>query len=183
MKTKEHIVHAMCMTQRHDYGLDKDVDCPLDGGMTQKDREFLYREMSQLYDHHIAPLVDILNKTLYHLPVGNIKEHTFESIPERVQYYVNEYSKASHELDKLVDIHKPFCKSCTTNLVYYDGWHCECEDFKNASKDWLFLAEDDKKNLVDLDMPFCRSCKTNLIHFDDATICQCKSVDAFHWVM
>ena len=35
---------------------------------------------------------DILDKTLFELPVGSIKNHTYESIPDRVKYYVREYA-------------------------------------------------------------------------------------------
>ena len=63
MKTKEQIVSEMCFTMRHDYGLNKTAsDCVIKAGMTDKEREFLRSEMSQLYDHHIAPLVKELKK-------------------------------------------------------------------------------------------------------------------------
>lgn len=64
MKTKEQIVSEMCFTMRHDYGLNKTApDCVIEAGMTDSERQFLRAEMSQLYDHHIAPLVKELEKT------------------------------------------------------------------------------------------------------------------------
>jgi cell division septum initiation protein DivIVA len=33
---------------------------------------------------------DILDKTLFELPVGNVTSHSYENIPERVKYYVRE---------------------------------------------------------------------------------------------
>lgn len=49
----------MCQTYRHDYGLDKDPNDPSwVAGMTQQEREGLYRTMEQLYEHHIKPIVN-----------------------------------------------------------------------------------------------------------------------------
>ena len=56
MKTRENIIHSMCMTYRHDYGLDKREDAyAFEAGMTQKEREFLCRQMAQIFDNDIAP--------------------------------------------------------------------------------------------------------------------------------
>lgn len=63
MATKEEIIHNMCMTYRHDYGLTKEHNSNptfsvfISAGMTEEEREFLYAQMEQLYDHHIRPLV------------------------------------------------------------------------------------------------------------------------------
>lgn len=66
MDSKHKIVTDMCFTMRHDYGLDR---CEDEGsvafsmcGMTDSDRLALYRQMEQLYDHHIQPLVDELKE-------------------------------------------------------------------------------------------------------------------------
>jgi hypothetical protein len=49
----------MCYTMRHDYGLNLHPDDSFIGsGMAEDERRALYRQMSQLYDHHIQPLVD-----------------------------------------------------------------------------------------------------------------------------
>lgn len=45
----------MCLTVRHDFGLDRS-EGSLSCGMTEKEREFLHKDMSQLYDHHILEL-------------------------------------------------------------------------------------------------------------------------------
>lgn len=56
--TKEQIIHDMCMTYRHDYGLDKDPnDPPWCAGMTPDERKGLYRTMAQIYENNIAPLL------------------------------------------------------------------------------------------------------------------------------
>jgi hypothetical protein len=56
MKTREDIITSMCFTYRHDYGLDKREDAyAFEAGMTQKDREFLWKQMAQIFDNDIAP--------------------------------------------------------------------------------------------------------------------------------
>ena len=59
MKTREQIIYGMCMTFRHDYGLDKpegdDFASKLGSGMTQEQREFLWKQMAQIFDNNIAP--------------------------------------------------------------------------------------------------------------------------------
>ena len=47
---------------------------------------------------------DILDKTLFELPVGSIKHHTYESIPDRVKYYVGEYALLEQEKDAVDEL-------------------------------------------------------------------------------
>lgn len=57
MKTREEIIHGMCMTYRHDYGLLKDdADDSLFCGMTRKQQLALYDSMSQIFYHNIEEL-------------------------------------------------------------------------------------------------------------------------------
>ncbi len=59
MKTKEQIIHDMCMTYRHDYGLRKqDNDPPWTAGMTEQDAKMLYKTMEQIYTNNIEPIID-----------------------------------------------------------------------------------------------------------------------------
>lgn len=59
MKTREEIINDMCMTYRHDYGLDKlPGDPPWTAGMTPEERKGLYATMSQIYEHNIEPLLE-----------------------------------------------------------------------------------------------------------------------------
>ena len=61
MKTREQIINDMCLTFRHDYGLvisDDDRMYTLNSGMTEREREALYRDMSQIFDNDIAPYMD-----------------------------------------------------------------------------------------------------------------------------
>lgn len=59
MKTREEIITSMCYTYRHDYGLEKDLGngfiSELSAGMTQLERELLWRQMAQIFDNDIAP--------------------------------------------------------------------------------------------------------------------------------
>lgn len=57
---KHKIVTDMCFTFRHDYGLHRCETEVLTCGMTEQERSALYNRMSQLYDHHIAHLVEAL---------------------------------------------------------------------------------------------------------------------------
>ena len=62
MKTKEEIIHDMCFSYRHDYGLRKEVGDPnWTSGMTEQDAKMLYKTMESIYTNDIEPLIDELN--------------------------------------------------------------------------------------------------------------------------
>lgn len=94
MKTKEQIITDMCYTWRHDYGLDKHPSDMFSGlitsGMTAEEREFLYSQMAQLYEHHI----ESLHKELTDLQEGNTvilpqdKEHA-TNMMQVAQFYLD----------------------------------------------------------------------------------------------
>ncbi|MDU9398102.1 hypothetical protein [Pseudomonas sp. zfem003] len=56
---KNQIILDMCMTHRHDFGLDaKDSGFGLpSAGMTDQQRESLRRDMEQLYEHHFESVI------------------------------------------------------------------------------------------------------------------------------
>lgn len=62
MKTREQIIESMCYTYRHDYGLDKTPGTGfadiISSGMTQQEREVLWRQMAQIFDNDIAPYME-----------------------------------------------------------------------------------------------------------------------------
>jgi hypothetical protein len=59
MKTKEQIIHDMCMTYRHDYGLRKEPGEPSwTAGMTEQDAKMLYKTMEQIYNNDIEPIIE-----------------------------------------------------------------------------------------------------------------------------
>lgn len=78
------IVTSMCYTTRHDYGLVVDTDDPTHFGtaMNRQQQEALYRQMDQLYDHHIDPLVKMLTEIL-----GSIEN---EVVKQRIQRAIKE---------------------------------------------------------------------------------------------
>jgi hypothetical protein len=61
MKDKEQIIHDMCMTYRHDYGLrKKDGEPNWTSGMTEQDAKMLYKVMEQIYNNNIEPIIEQL---------------------------------------------------------------------------------------------------------------------------
>jgi len=66
MKTREQIIYGMCMTFRHDYGLEKPTGdnfaSKLSSGMTQTQRESLWRQMAQIFDNDILPHMEFKNE-------------------------------------------------------------------------------------------------------------------------
>ncbi len=61
-KNKNEIIHSMCMTYRHDYGLRKtEGDPPWTAGMTEQDAKMLYKTMEQIYNNDIEPFMELRN--------------------------------------------------------------------------------------------------------------------------
>lgn len=60
--TREEIISNMCRTWRHDYDLPQTPVFPevpdITVGMNQEDREFLWKQMAQIFDNDIAPYMD-----------------------------------------------------------------------------------------------------------------------------
>lgn len=59
---REQIINDMCSTFRHDYNIEISEDVhmyTLNSGMTKLQREQLYRSMSQVFDHSIAPYMEL----------------------------------------------------------------------------------------------------------------------------
>lgn len=55
---REEIIRSMCLTYRHDYGLDKHPDDPAwVAGMTDNQRRMLWNTMAQIFDNDIIPLL------------------------------------------------------------------------------------------------------------------------------
>jgi hypothetical protein len=59
-KTREQIIHSMCMTWRHDYGLiNNNKTFPFEAGMADREREILFSQMAQIFDNDIAPYMKL----------------------------------------------------------------------------------------------------------------------------
>lgn len=54
---REKIIRSMCLTYRHDYGLEKIPDS-ISSGTTEEERKFLWQQMSQIFDNDIAPFME-----------------------------------------------------------------------------------------------------------------------------
>lgn len=71
MKTKEQIISDMCLTLRHDFGLPKEKDpggysFPYLSGMTEEERNLLWKDMEKIYRHVIAPhLGEVYNEAYF----------------------------------------------------------------------------------------------------------------------
>jgi hypothetical protein len=60
MKTREQIILDMCYTYRHDFGLNKNPNDPSwVAGMTEVERQGLYKTMEQIFDNNIAPYMKL----------------------------------------------------------------------------------------------------------------------------
>jgi len=76
--TKEQIIHDMCLTYRHDYGLRKSPGEPSwTAGMTEEDAKMLYKTMEQIYTNNIEPLLKEVNdlKEGRSVQIPQSKEH------------------------------------------------------------------------------------------------------------
>jgi hypothetical protein len=54
---RDQIINNMCLTFRHDYGIvitEEDRMYSLAAGMTKREREALFNDMAQVFDHHFA---------------------------------------------------------------------------------------------------------------------------------
>ena len=59
MKTREEIIHSMCVMYREDYAVPKlSTDPPWVRGMTALERRGLWRVMEQIYDINIKPVLE-----------------------------------------------------------------------------------------------------------------------------
>jgi hypothetical protein len=62
---REEIIYNMCMTFRHDFGLEISEDdrmYTLMSGMTRSERDALFNSMAQVFDNDIAPLLEDYRK-------------------------------------------------------------------------------------------------------------------------
>ena len=75
MRTKEEIIHDMCMTYRQDYGLRKELtDPPWTSGMYEQDAKMLYKTMEQIYNNDIEPIIDHY-KRIENAPKSSKRNH------------------------------------------------------------------------------------------------------------
>lgn len=62
MKTRDEIIYSMCLTYRHDYGIDLDtVSMQTPGtvvGMTKEYKKHIWKIMAMIFDNDIAPYME-----------------------------------------------------------------------------------------------------------------------------
>lgn len=86
------IIEAMCVTWRHDFSLDRingalSVGC----GMSEGERDFLRREMGQLFDHHFAPALAAAIEVERQACLDVVKSHG--PTHPKIQYVVAELER------------------------------------------------------------------------------------------
>lgn len=85
----------MCLTWRHDFGLDKLEGCDFCSGMTDKEREHLRGQMGKLFDHHFAPAMAAVTAERDRLREEN------ETLESQERYREQERLAAIEEADQL----------------------------------------------------------------------------------
>jgi len=76
---REAIINNMCLTYRHDFGLrisEDDKIYSLSSGMTETEANALWRNMAQIFDNDIAPLLQTASRYEdgTHVPLPKNKE-------------------------------------------------------------------------------------------------------------
>lgn len=92
MPNREQIITGMCYTWRHDFGLDRNPDSVFPtSGVTPQERDALRRDMSQLYDHHVHPIVHELEQLQkgHTVVLPQSREHA-ESMLRVAQFYLDQ---------------------------------------------------------------------------------------------
>lgn len=148
-KTREQIIESMCMTWRHDFNIIRSPENKF-SGMTIQEREFLYSQMSQVFDNVIAKiLLELEAKN------QNLEEYILKSSMN--QNYIKQtktdtFSKNFHEdlskniNHKIKDANQNFAQvknsiKCVENIL----------EFKNNNKKYdIKIEEIDLKNLKSL---------------------------------
>jgi hypothetical protein len=91
----------------------------------------------------------ITNKILREFPVGNITEHTIESIPERVSYYLKELAEYTQKVeawekcaDDLVDYAHEFVAHLSLWGKGYDRYDKDISKAEDAIEEYLRLKNE-----------------------------------------
>jgi hypothetical protein len=90
---REEIINNMCMTYRHDYGLvisEDDRMYTLNSGMTEREREALFNDMAQIFDHNFANVLEDYRKVNQgeSITIPKNKEHA-EAMLRVAQWYLD----------------------------------------------------------------------------------------------
>jgi hypothetical protein len=91
----------------------------------------------------------VTDRILREFPVGNIKEHTIESIPDRVSYYLKELAEYTQRVeawekcaDDLVDYAHEFVEHLSTWGKGYDRYDKQISKAEDAIEEYLRLKNE-----------------------------------------
>lgn len=97
--TKDKTIYDMCMTMRHDFGLDKpqggQYSAQVASGVTPEERAALIRSMDGIYRHHIQPILVELEK-------ARETGAEFASLAERRRGFEEAYKTACSVRNRLI---------------------------------------------------------------------------------
>lgn len=99
-------IESMCLTWRHDYGLNK-TGCSITSGMTEGERAVLRNQMEQIHEHHIAPLEEVIHRLRQQLESVQASRRCAPATP----VYTAEMGQAAH------DYIDSCCRSATGELL------------------------------------------------------------------
>jgi len=124
-KTREQIIDSMCLTWRHDFGLIRSPENKF-SGMTIQEREFLYKQMSQVFDNVISKILKELQQEN-----KNLEDYVLKLSLNK--NYLGECKSSSHN-NPISEKLKNLSSSCSqiknsVNSVY------DVLSFKNKNKD------------------------------------------------
>ncbi len=92
MKTREEIIHNMCMTYRHDFDLVVENDEAMYSlsGITRNERQRIWNDMSQIFDNDIAPILEDYRKVNdgEHITMPKSKDHA-KAMLRVAQFYLD----------------------------------------------------------------------------------------------
>lgn len=90
------------------------------------------------FDRYDRQYKEVLEKILREFPVGNIAEHTIESLPERISYYLKElaeYTQRAEDWEECADCLYVYAEeiktTAQTNTALYES---ACEDIARYKK-------------------------------------------------
>lgn len=99
-------IESMCLTWRHDYGLNK-TGCSMSSGMTEGERALLRNQMAHLYERHVAPLEEEIHRLGKQLMSLQASQGCAPGAPA----YTEEMGQAAH------DYIDSCCRSTTGELL------------------------------------------------------------------
>jgi hypothetical protein len=102
--------------------------------------------LARALDKHDKQYKDILDKILSEFPVGNIAEHTIESLPERISYYLKELAEYTQKVEAwekcaeaLVDYAHEFVHQLSLWGKGYDRNDRQIKQAEDAIEEYLKL--------------------------------------------